>query len=357
MAGEIAVLYENEAWMAPLFAALEARGLPYRRVFADDQAIDPDRRPLDALLVNKVSPSSYLRGHARSIGFARTVLAHYEAAGIPVVNGTPAYELEISKTKQVQLLGRLGLPHPRTRFANSPAGVLRAARGLRYPILVKPNVGGSGALIRGFADEAALGGAAETLDFGVDGTVLVQELLPAAGDSIVRLEILDGEPLYAIAIGIDPAQGFNLCPADICQVPGAEVPAPLGDELAGTTSSLDETIAERSVESPAQVRRDSGAAGWSNCVVELGKQQRQIERADPSKEIWAQGLALARAGQLDVCGIEYLVDARTGEHVFYDINALSNFVTDAPRIVGFDPHAVFVDYLAKRAGLGEALAV
>lgn len=332
MSGEIAVLYENEAWMTPLFAALEERRLPYRRLFADDLAIDPELRPQDALLVNKVSPSSYLRGHERSIGFARTVLAHYEAAGIPVVNRSTAYELELSKAKQAQLLGRLGFPHPRTRVANSPAGVVRAARGLRYPILVKPNVGGSGALIRAFPDEASLTVAVDALEFGVDGTLIVQEFLPAADDAIVRLEILDGEPLYAIRIGIDAAQGFNLCPADICQVPGDGASASLGDVLAGTTS-------------------------FDNCVVDVARQRRPIERADPSREIWEQGLAIARAGDLDVCGVEYLVDVRTGEHVFYDINALSNFVTDAPRIVGFDPHAVFVDYLARRAGLKEKVAV
>ncbi|MDR7417360.1 MAG: hypothetical protein QN178_00445 [Armatimonadota bacterium] len=33
---------------------------------------------------------------------------------------------------------------------------------------------------------------------------------------------------------------------------------------------------------------------------------------------------------------------------FFDINALSNFVTEAPRVVGFDPFPVFVDYLERR---------
>jgi hypothetical protein len=31
--------------------------------------------------------------------------------------------------------------------------------------------------------------------------------------------------------------------------------------------------------------------------------------------------------------------------LFYDINALSNFVADATRVVGFDPHVRLVDYL------------
>jgi hypothetical protein len=33
--------------------------------------------------------------------------------------------------------------------------------------------------------------------------------------------------------------------------------------------------------------------------------------------------------------------------LYYDINALSNFVADATRVIGFDPHAKLVDFLEK----------
>ena len=59
-------------------------------------------------------------------------------------------------------------------------------------------------------------------------------------------------------------------------------------------------------------------------------------------------LADALAAQLDVGGIEYLVDDRDGNHYFYDINALSNFVADAPNVIGFDPFVNLVDYLERR---------
>jgi hypothetical protein len=35
--------------------------------------------------------------------------------------------------------------------------------------------------------------------------------------------------------------------------------------------------------------------------------------------------------------------------LYYDINALSNFVADAPRVIGFDPHARLVDFLEEEA--------
>jgi hypothetical protein len=48
--------------------------------------------------------------------------------------------------------------------------------------------------------------------------------------------------------------------------------------------------------------------------------------------------------------VEYFTDQRDGKRYYYDINALSNFVADAPRVVGFDPHERLVDYLVREAG-------
>jgi len=42
-------------------------------------------------------------------------------------------------------------------------------------------------------------------------------------------------------------------------------------------------------------------------------------------------------------------DDRDGSLVYYDINALSNFVADAPRVIGFDPFQKLADYLEKEA--------
>ncbi|MGB9359316.1 MAG: hypothetical protein WCC01_12240 [Acidimicrobiia bacterium] len=40
---------------------------------------------------------------------------------------------------------------------------------------------------------------------------------------------------------------------------------------------------------------------------------------------------------------------RTGEASFYGINALSNFIADAPTVIGFDPFANLVDFIVERA--------
>jgi hypothetical protein len=50
---------------------------------------------------------------------------------------------------------------------------------------------------------------------------------------------------------------------------------------------------------------------------------------------------------MDVCGIEYVVDDRDGQAYFYDLNALSNFVADAPNVIGFDPFVNLVDLIER----------
>jgi hypothetical protein len=49
--------------------------------------------------------------------------------------------------------------------------------------------------------------------------------------------------------------------------------------------------------------------------------------------------------------VEYLISQRDGQIYYYDVNALSNFVANAPRVVGFDPFPRLVDFLLARAGV------
>lgn len=310
----IAILHEHPDWFRPLFQELERRALPYVRLDAASHVYDPfSTAPSYTLVVNRASPSAYLRGHAASTFHTLHWLRHIERLGIPVVNGSRAYELELSKASQLDLLASLGLPAPRARVINDPRRAVTAARDLRYPVLVKANVGGSGAGIVRYDTEEALFDAVETgaVQLGVDGVALVQECAPLRDGHITRVETLGGEYLYAI--DVYPATGsFDLCPADACQ----------------TTSGVE------------LVR---GA-----CAIDAPKTGLKVQGATPPLEIVRQVERISRAAGIDVGGIEFLVDDRDGKHYFYDINALSNFVADAPNVVGFDPFVNLVDYLERR---------
>ena len=174
----IGILYEHPEWFKLLFAELDRRGIAYEPLFVDEHFFDPaDRESRHSLVVNRVSPSSYMRGHAGSILYARQYLAYLRDLGTPTVNGYDAYALETSKALQLLLFERLGVRYPKARPVNHPSQLMRAAEGLIYPVIVKPNVGGSGALMQRFDDPAQLEAGAGTIDFGVDRTALVQEYL------------------------------------------------------------------------------------------------------------------------------------------------------------------------------------
>ena len=312
----IAIYHEHPDWFRPLFAELDRRHLPYVRLDATAHCYDPAERDVPwSLVVNRASPSAYLRGHAQSTFATLHWLRHLERLGVPVVNGSTAYGLEISKAQQADLLQGLGLPFPRTRVVNSTSRIREAASRLRFPLFVKANVGGSGAGIARYETPDTLHDAlrAETITLGVDGVALVQEAAPLRNGHITRVETLGGRFLYAI--DVYPAQGsFDLCPADICQTTSGE------SLLRGA------------------------------CAADAPKNGMRVESRRPSAEIVAQVERIVRAAGIDVGGVEYLVDDRDGRHYFYDVNALSNFVADAPLVVGIDPWARFVDYLELRAG-------
>lgn len=312
----IAIYHEHPEWFRPLFAELDRREIPYVKLDAAAHTFDPAERTSPySLIVNRASPSAYLRGHAQSTFYTLHWLRHTERLGVPVVNRSECYGYELSKASQLDLLESIGLPYPHARVINDPAQAVGAAADLRYPVLVKANVGGSGAGIVKYDTRAALERevAAGNVFLGVDGTALVQEAAPLRDGHITRVETLGGKYLYAI--NVFPAAGsFDLCPADACQ----------------TTSGVE------------LVR---GA-----CAVDAPRTGLRVEATNPGAEIIAQVEAIARATKLDVGGVEYLVDDRDGQHYFYDINALSNFVADAENVIGFDPFVRFADYLAERAG-------
>ena len=216
----IGIYFEHPDWFRPLFAELDRRGTPYQR-------IDAERHSYDAangdgaqfgLVFNRMSPSAYLRGRRHSILYTLSYLAHLEMLGVRVVNGLKAFRVETSKALQLALLKSLDLPFPAARVIHHSAQAVEGANGLRFPVVVKANIGGSGAGIVRFDSPEDLARAVDEgrIDLGIDDTALVQEYIPARGGHITRVEVLGGRYLYAINV-YSSGESFNLCPADICQ--------------------------------------------------------------------------------------------------------------------------------------------
>ena len=150
------------------------------------------------------------------------------------------------------------------------------------------------------------------VDLGIDSTALVQEYVTARDGHITRVETIGGKYLYAINV-YTTGESFNLCPADICRTTG-------GVELTRTA-----------------------------CPVDAPKTGLRVEGVTPPAGVIESIERIAQGANIDVGGIEYMVDERDGRVLYYDVNALSNFVADARNVVGFDPHERLVDFLEAEA--------
>jgi hypothetical protein len=309
--GTLAIYYEHPDWFRPLFAELDRRKFPYVTLDATQHSYDPgaNEKPY-AVVFNRMSPSAYLRGHGHGIFYTLQYLNYLEALGTRVINGQTAFAVEISKARQLSLLDSLNLAYPRARVINTPSLAGAASESLRFPVVVKANIGGSGAGIVRFDSRTALIQAAENgkIDLGIDQTALVQEFIPPRNGHITRVETLGGKYLYAIKV-FTTGDTFNLCPADICQ----------------TTAGVELTRAA--------------------CPLDAPRSGLQVEAFEPPREVIRSVERIVQAAQIDVGGVEYVIDDRDGSLLYYDINALSNFVADATRVIGFDPHARLVDFL------------
>ena len=315
MAHDLVVLFEHPEWQKPLWAALDRRGIAYATFDLKRAAFDPDTLPAAPLYFNQASPSAYVRGNTRAVPLALSLMRSLELGGARVLNGSRAFLLELSKSAQAALLGKLSIPHPRSLAFNDPEAALAQWTG-GWPALLKPEQGGSGArmfllhsgeeLLRLLREQPSL--------WLPDNLLLLQEYFPVdAARGIVRMEFLGGKLLYAMRVVSHGA--FNLCPSVECNP------------------------------------EDGGEA--SCAIPGAGAPAKPVEFY-PYPEVPASAVEMGErimaAGGLDVGGIEYL-EAADGRLVFYDINANSNLRAPIGQAFGFDPFERVVDYLTERISL------
>jgi glutathione synthase/RimK-type ligase-like ATP-grasp enzyme len=185
---------------------------------------------------------------------------------------------------------------------------------IRWPAILKPDQGGSGArihVVESLAHVESILGADPSL-WLPDNLFLLQEYLPHdPGQGIVRLEFLGGELLYAMRV-ITHGR-FNLCPSPVCNP----------DE------------------------------GDGACEVPAGQVAPPVEfhpYHDVPREAVETAARIVKAAGLDVGGIEYL-ETPDGRRVFYDVNANSNLRPAVAASFGFDPFERVVDFLAFQIGI------
>jgi hypothetical protein len=299
------VLYENPSWLPPLVAALEAEGFPYHLVEVVDGSLDPDAPPPEGIWLNRMSPSSHTRGHGNSVELMREVLAWLESWGRRVINGSGAFELEMSKLRQHLALRRHGIDAPRTVLGVGAEGLVALARSFDGPFITKHNRGGKGLGIELFHSATQLAHHLDdgSFDLGPDGKVILQQYIVAPEPFITRVEIVGGRFLYAMRSAT--TGGFELCPSDACQVP---------------------------------------KAGPDVCPADGGGSKFSLSPLTADDPLVASYVRLCQAEGIELAGIEFIED-HEGRRYTYDINGTTNYSGVLGAQIGIDGMRELARYL------------
>jgi hypothetical protein len=312
---KIYVIHENDAWVEPLRAAFHELALPFEEWFLSEGLLDLSEAPPQGVFYNRMSASSHTRDHRYAAELTGGVLAWLESHGRRVVNDSRALRLEISKVHQYETLKRYGIRTPRTIAAVGKANIVEAARRMMGPFITKHNRAGKGLGVKLFQGVTALEAhvASDAFEDSVDGITLIQEYIRAPQPFITRVEFVGGELLYAVRV--DTSLGFELCPADVCQVGDAFCPV-------GEGAPMPEQVSPVSAAPRFRIVPD-----FSSPLVERYKR------------------FLAENG-IGVAGIEFIQDAN-GEVFTYDVNTNTNYNPAAEAEAGLHGMKAIAAYLGR----------
>ena len=302
---KIYVIHENDAWVEPLRTAFREIGAPFEEWFLSEGTLDLSEAPPQGVFYNRMSASSHTRNHRYAAELTGGVLAWLESHGRRIVNNGRALQLEISKIAQYAELSKFGIRTPRTVAAVGPDHIVAAATAVGAPFITKHNRAGKGLGVKLFQSVDALREHVESPAFepSVDGITLVQQYIQAPKPFITRVEFVGGEFLYAVRV--DTTIGFELCPADVCQVGDAFCPA------------------------------DAPAVPMQFQILE--------DFAHPIIDRYRKFLA---ANGIGIAGIEFIVD-REGEIYTYDVNTNTNYNPAAEAAAGMFGMRAIATYLER----------
>lgn len=295
------IIHENDEWLAPMQAAFNRENVPFQEWHLDEGSFDFDSPPPEGVFYSRMSASAHTRGHLYAPEYTASVLTWLEAHGCRVINGAQVLSLELSKVKQYAALQACGIRTPHTIVAVGKDAIREAAHNFGAPLILKPNRGGKGAGVQLFntldAVDAYLD--SDAYETGPDGTLLIQDYIKSADSSILRNEFVGGKHLYTVRV--DTSQGFELCPADVCQI--EDLACPVGEDPTPKFEILKDFT-------------------------------------HPNLELYARFL---HENGIEVAGIEMIFD-EDGVAWTYDVNTNTNYNPDAEESAGYSG--------TTRAGMG-----
>lgn len=301
---KIYIIHENNEWVVPLRNELEILNLPYEEWHLDRGILDLSQEPPEGVFYNRMSASSHTRDHRYAAEYTASVLAWLEYHGRTVVNNSRALQLEVSKVGQYLALNKFDVLTPKTVAAVGKEEIIEAAKNFQAPFITKHNRGGKGLGVQKFENIDALKKYVHGPEFEmpVDGITLIQQYIESTEPYITRCEFVGGKFYYAVRV--NTSQGFELCPADACNIGDAFCPV-------GESTNSKFTVLE----------------GFD----------------DPVLEKYASFLA---ANGILIAGIEFIKD-RNGTIYTYDVNTNTNYNSEAEAKVGVSGMGKIAKYLGE----------
>ena len=294
MTEKIYIIHENDEWTRHLTARLDELNLPYEAWHLDEGTVDLTSTPPKGVFYNRMSASSHTRNHRFAPELTGAVLDWLEFHGRNVKNGSNALRLELSKVKQYTQLERFGIKVPKTIAAVGKEQIVKAAEQLGVtPFITKHNRAGKGLGVQLFYSIEALNEYLNGPKYEepVDGITLIQQYIQSPDQFITRVEFIGGE--YQYSVRVDTSEGFELCPADACQI--GDLFCPVGEQP---------------------------------------KERMKFEIVEnPRRELISNYLTFLNANGIDVAGIEFIVDEH-GDVYTYDVNTNTNYNADAEAKAG-----------------------
>ena len=288
---KIYVIHENSLWLGNLRNAFASLGLPYEEWDLAEGSFDLSATPPEGVFYNRMSASSHTRDHRYSVELTSVVLNWLESHSRRVINNSRALQLEINKGAQLSALHAGGITTPRSIAATGEGQIVQAADILgSFPLIIKPNRGGTGNGVHLIASKLDLEQHIKSVSYQapIDGVSLLQEYIKAPNQEIIRTEFIGGKFMYAVQV--DTRDGFELCPADVCQVEGGGV----------------KRTEKFKILPPSQ---------------------------QPSAELLVKCENVLAANGIEVAAIEFVYNA-AGQPFAYDLNTNTNYNDDAEQQAG-----------------------
>ena len=300
MERNIYIIHENDEWLVPLRESFKKIKAPYKEWHMDKKSFDFKKSPPDGVFYNRMSASSHSRGHRYAPENTKDVLGWLEKEKKRIINNSRALELEISKQKQYEELEKFNIKFPQTFYAKDKNEIIINSKKFNKPFITKHNRGGRGLGVKFFKNSSELEKYVnEDFEKSVDGITLLQEYIDSDPRVITRVEFVKGKFLYAVQV--DASDGFELCPADECNVEEKFCPTnPDGNKF----------------------------------MILKNYKNSEIQKYED----------LLKSNGIEIAGIEY-IKGKDGTHYTYDINTNTNYNSIAERksdLKGMDSIATFL---------------